>query len=91
MHETVIESESMVAVETINNPKAYFGLDVSIFECSQLAMDFTSVSYVHFSRDANHVADSLARHSFSLNSSQFWDSDTLDFILQKIVNDMAII
>jgi hypothetical protein len=68
------------------------GPDVPVLaECTQLTTDFASVSYVYCCREANQVADSLAKHSFKTRLSEFSDYNIPDFILLHIVNDMAVI
>ena len=88
----VIESDSLNALEAASNPEAYMGGDAAvIIEATILAMEFSSVSFVHCRREANLVADSLAKHCFSTRVSEVWDSFSPDFILSKIINDLAII
>ena len=61
-----------------------------ITECKQLVMDFASVSFKHYYREANQVAGELAKNSFMNRVSRFWDVIP-DFISHLIVNDMSII
>ena len=83
----ILESGYTTALET----NAYVGIDVSIVvECSLMAMEFKSISFTHCSREANMVADDLAKHSFSLSKSKTWDA-VPDFILHSYVNDLALI
>ena len=70
----------------------YLEADVAvILECKQMAMDFTKISYKHCFREANQVADSLAKSSFDSRSSGLWDNSIPDFISHLLVNDMTII
>ena len=55
------------------------------------ALDFSSVIYVHCCREENLVVDGLAKHCFRVSLSESWDSNTPDFILPQILNDMAIV
>lgn len=81
-----------VVVEAAKLPDAYMGVDASVVaECKQMVLDFTSVNFVHCCREANEVADILAKHSISSSWSSFWDSPIPDFILPTIINDMSII
>ena len=61
-----------------------------IAECIQLTLNFASIDYGYCCREANVVADSLAKLSFvssSLNSGTI----ILDFILPRNINDMSIV
>ena len=88
----IIESDSMLALEGICDPNAYMGTDVPIIaEGSLMAMEFASIDFVHCSREANMVADCLAKHCFRINKSESWESNVPDFILHHYVNDLAII
>ena len=48
-------------------------------------------SYELCSREANMLADGLAKHCFSNSTSEFWKTFVPDFILHNYVNDLAII
>jgi ribonuclease HI len=91
-NKVIIESDSSFVAEAVQQPDTYVGSDVAmVLECKQLAMDFASVSYTQCPREANEVAHSLAKNSFSEKSSLFWESVIPDFISHSIVNDMSII
>ena len=62
-----------------------------VAECSLLAMEFARISYEFCSREANMLADGLAKHCFSNSTSEFWETFVPDFILHNYVNDLAII
>ena len=90
--ELIIESDNMLVLKDISDPNVYMGTDVSIItECSFMAMEFASIDFVHCSREANMVADCLAKHCFRINKSESWESNVPDFILHHYVNDLAII
>lgn len=87
----ILESDCMTALEAISDPNTYMGIDLPIVaECSLMAMEFESISFTHCSREANMVADGLAKHSFSLRKSETWDA-VPNFILHSYVNDLALI
>lgn len=88
----VIESDSTNAVQIFNQGDEFFGPDAAIvLECKQLTADLTNVECIHCFREANGVADSLAKFSFKNRSSDFWESSIPDFVSHLIVNDLAII
>ncbi|KAE8819066.1 Bidirectional sugar transporter SWEET14 [Hordeum vulgare] len=87
-----IESDCISTVEAIQSMDEYMGADVVlVLECKQMAMDFTRICYEHCFREANKVADSLARYSFDSRSSGLWENSTPDFISVLFVNDMTIL
>ena len=87
----VIESDSTMALEAVSDPNAYMGPAVPIIaECSLTTMQFAHISFVHCSREANSVADALAKHCISFKKSEVWENIP-DFILHLFVNDLAII
>uniref|UniRef100_A0A8I7B0M7 RNase H type-1 domain-containing protein n=1 Tax=Hordeum vulgare subsp. vulgare TaxID=112509 RepID=A0A8I7B0M7_HORVV len=87
-----IESDCMAMMEAMQSMDDYLGADLAmVLECKQMAMDFTKIYYKHCFREANQVADSLARHSFDSQSSRLWENSTRDFIYLLLVNDMTIL
>ena len=83
-----IKSDSILAVKAVTRAHDYMGPDVAVIaECIQLA----SIDYGYCCREANVVADSLAKLYFVSSSSELWDSTILDFILPHSINDMSII
>ena len=87
-----IESDCSFAVDSLNQVDDYLGPEVAIItECKQLMMDFASISFRHCYREANQVADELAKNSFTTRSSSSWDDEIPDFISHLLVNDMSII
>jgi len=88
----IIESDSALAIEVVNNHDNYFGQDAAtVLECKMLASDYASASFDNCFREANSIADSLAKFSFISTSSSVWDSTPPDLISHLIVSDMAII
>ena len=45
-----------------------------IMECEQMELEFAKISFVHCFRDANEVADSLAKISLTIRSSGFLEN-----------------
>ena len=61
---------------------------VIVLEYKELAPDFAKISYAQCLREANEVADVLAKNSFCEKCSAFRDSMIHDFISQgTLVND----
>nr|XP_020186036.1 uncharacterized protein LOC109771748 [Aegilops tauschii subsp. strangulata] len=84
-----LESDSSFVVDSMNQIYDYMGPDIAIImECKQLMMDFASVSFKHCYREANQVADELAKNSFMNRVSGFWDVIPVSNL---IVNDMSIV
>ncbi|KAM3332208.1 hypothetical protein ACQJBY_027798 [Aegilops geniculata] len=87
----ILESDSTNAVDIINQ-EDYLGQEVSIYmECQQLGSDFAKVNVIHCFREANCVADSIAKNALSTRSSMIWDEVVPDFISLQIVNNLAIV
>ena len=69
---------------------SYLPPDVALVsECKQLAIDFAKILHKHCFREANQLADELAKHSFRTRSSASWDDVIADFISHLLVNDMT--
>ena len=54
-------------------------------------MEFTSVSFDFCNREANMLANGLAKHCLSSRISESWESSVPDFVLHHFVNDLSII
>ena len=90
-HSIILESDSSNAVEIINQ-EVYLGHDVSIYmECKQLGAEFSKVDVIHCCREANAVADAIAKNALSSRSSSVWDDVVTAFVSHQIGNDLAII
>ena len=75
-------------MEAVTRAHDYMSPDVAVIaECIQLA----SIDYSYCCREANVVAESLAKLSFVSSSSELSDSTIPDFILPHIINDMSIV
>ena len=88
----MFESDSSFAVEAINQLDGYLGPEVAIIaECKNLMLDYEKISFNHCFREANMVADEIAKYSFSNRASVVWEDETPAFISHLLVNDMSII
>lgn len=75
------ESDCLPIIEVILDTRNCLGPDVAIYaECVQLAKNFGKMSFHFCKREANGVADYLAKTTFSSRSSTVWDTNTPNFI-----------
>lgn len=82
----IVESICLQMIEALQSAKAFLGPLVAVIaECHQLLKHFGRMTVKHCNREANQVADCLAKSSFEKGSS-VWD-DPSDFISSMIVND----
>jgi hypothetical protein len=56
-----------------------------------MAVSIGRVNFSHISRDANQVADTLARESFLHNLSCTWVDEPPSFLLDKLLGDVTLI
>ncbi|KAI5004855.1 hypothetical protein ZWY2020_032098 [Hordeum vulgare] len=88
----IIESDCMNALEVVSIPEAFIGVDILVVtECSLLAMEYVNISYEFCNRQANTVADGLAKHCVSTSFSEVWEISVPDFVLLDYVNNLAMI
>ncbi|VAI55049.1 hypothetical protein VPH35_109687 [Triticum aestivum] len=88
----ILESDNLNAVQAFDQQETYNGNDaVVVMDGKQTCTDFAAVSYLHCFREANEVADLLAKHSSLSRSSHLWEDSTPDFISHAIINDLSII
>ena len=86
-----VGSDSSNVVEALTQD-VYLGPDAAVFsECKALVAGLTKVDVIHCFREANNIANSLAKYSLSNRSSEVWDSSILDFISHLFVHDLSII
>ena len=87
-----IESDSSFAIESVQSSDDYLGPNAAVLaECKQLSLDVSKIPFNHCYREANQVADMLAKHSYNSRSPSVWDDVMPDFISHLLVNDMTII
>ena len=87
-----IEFDCSFAITSIQSSDEYLGPDAAVVaECKQLSLDFSKLTFNHCYREANQVADKLAKHSYNSRSPSVWDDVMPDFISHLLVNDMTII
>ena len=87
-----VESDCTFVMESVHLMDNYQGPDVAVVaECKQLFVEFAKITFKHCFREANQVADELAKQSFRSNSSSSWDAIIPDFISHHLVNDLTVI
>ena len=59
-------------------------------ECFQLAQSIGPTSLHHCNRETNLVAQNLARHAVSTNSSVFWIDNPPSFIVSDVINNVTL-
>ena len=55
-----------------------------------MGLDYAKYEVSNCPREANCVADCIAKSSLASRSSEFWEGTILDFISHHVVNDLAI-
>jgi hypothetical protein len=55
-----------------------------------LSTGFRKITFQHYYREANGVADELARHSSINHIDCFWDDDTPSFLFPNLINDVSL-
>jgi ribonuclease HI len=84
------ESDAMEVIQACDGEEAWWGESAAIYaDCVDLAVTIGSVSYLHCMREANKVAHSLARESFSRKILCNWVDEPPDFILDELLNDVT--
>lgn len=88
----ILESDNLSVVQAFNQQETYNGTDAAVvLEGKHACTEFAAVSYLHCFREANEVADLLAKHFTHSRSSHLWEDSIPDFISHAIVNDLSII
>ena len=87
----VTESDSSFVVDAMKGENDYAGPSVLVMmESKQLMKEFGQVNFSHCFREANEVANTIAKYAFSSSTSCVWDAIP-DFISSSLVNDLSII
>ena len=59
-------------------------------KCSTICSGFQEISIEHCSRDANRVADELAKQAMQTKTNCIWDDEPPSFILECVLNDVTV-
>lgn len=85
----LVNSGNIAVIQLMNEGRRTHSAAAAVIaSCTQLVKEFAIVTFSHCPREANDVADSLARHSNSLNSK---GHEPPFFIVPQLVRDMTII
>ena len=87
----ITESNSSFAVDAMKGENDYAGPSGPVtMESKQLMKGFGQVDFLHCFREANEVANTIAKYAFSFSTSCVWDAIP-NFISSSLVNDLSII
>ena len=87
----IIESNSSFTVDAMKGENDYAGSSILVMmESKQLMKEFGQLNFSHCFREANEVANTIAKYAFSSSTSCVWDAIP-DFISSSHVNDLSII
>jgi ribonuclease HI len=88
----IAESDSLETVEACNGSDRWWSESSAILaDCVDFASSIGNVTYQFCPREANKVADDIARFCFQNKITCTWDDDPPSFLLNSIVNDVTIL
>jgi hypothetical protein len=86
------ESDSLETIEGCIGGDTWWSENSAIFaDCLDIRAGFDDVKFKHCSREANKVADEIARLCFQSGNSCNWIDEPPSFILQTLIDDVTII
>ena len=86
------ESDCELVIDAVKDTYRFNGSQATtIIESVQLSCDFGQVKCSLRNREANSVADALAKQAYMLKNYSVWEDDPPDFISSLIVNAIAIV
>jgi ribonuclease HI len=88
----IAESDSMETIEACTGEQMWWSESSAIYaDCVDMASTFESISFNHIPREANKVADDLAKFSFLNSLSCNWVDEPPSFILNNLIGDVTIV
>jgi ribonuclease HI len=88
----MIQSDCLEVVETMKQDGITATTSAPVYdECNQLSQDFVFIAIEHCNREANRVADVIARVAITSKSSCIWVDEPPSFILEALVNDVTVL
>jgi ribonuclease HI len=88
----IAESDSMETIEACTGEQLWWSESSAIYaDCVDMASTFESISFNHIPREANKVADDLAKFSFLNSLSCNWVDEPPSFILNNLIGDVTIV
>jgi ribonuclease HI len=86
------ESDSLETVEGCTGGDTWWSESSAVCaDCLDMTAGFDDVKFKYCSREANKVADEIARFCFQSGNSCNWVDEPPSFILQTIIDDVTII
>jgi hypothetical protein len=84
--------DSIDVIEAYSREEAWWNDSAATYAgCFDMAMTIGSLTFTHCSREANKVAHSLARFSFSNKSDCNWVDEPPSIILDDLLNDVTVL
>jgi ribonuclease HI len=88
----IAESDSLETIEACNGSDRWWNESSAILaDCVDLASSIGSVSFQFCPREANQVADDIARFCFQNKITCTWDDDPPSFLQNSLVNDITVL
>jgi ribonuclease HI len=88
----IAESDSLETIEACNGSDRWWHESSAILaDCVDLAFSIGSVSFQFCPREANQVADDIARFCFQNKITCTWDDDPPSFLQNSLVNDITVL
>jgi ribonuclease HI len=86
------ESDSTDVIEACSGEEAWWNDSAATYvNCLDMAITIGTITFTHCLREANKVAHSLARFSFSNKSDCIWVDEPPNGILDELLNDVTIL
>jgi ribonuclease HI len=84
------ESDSMAIIDALLGTKSWWGEEAAIYaDCIDLATNVGSIQFSHISREANQLADEIARKCFIDKIKCNWDDEPSNFLLPRLIHDVT--
>jgi ribonuclease HI len=84
------ESDSTAVIDALLGTEAWWGSQAAIYaDCIDLATNVGSIQFSHILREANQVADEIARKCFSDKVNCNWDDEPPSFLLSMLIHDVT--
>jgi ribonuclease HI len=84
------ESDSMAIIDALLGTEAWWGEEAAIYaDCIDLATNVGSIQFSHISREANQLADEIARKCFIDKIKCNWDDEPSNFLLPRLIHDVT--
>jgi ribonuclease HI len=86
----IIESDSIETIEACTGEEIWWNESAAVFaDCVDLASEFDMLEFKYFPREANQVANEIAKISFLNKNSCIWVDEHPSFPLSTLINDVT--